>query len=131
MQGTDDEKGTERWFGKSWGASCCEASTHVKTPIGRPCLRCREPIRVGDQGLIHPLVHGVAEGKALVTLEPTHLDCFLKSVRPHGPDCPHCRGKDIREHTTDCQRNQTGLCTCQPMPAGRAHNPPHEGKRKA
>lgn len=108
---------THGWFGTSWGAPCCDPEDHVPTPIGRPCLRCREPIRDGDQGLISPLISMVGDVYT-GSIEPTHIDCFLKTVLPHGPECPHCRGKNPSEHAPDCRRNETGLCSCTPMPEG-------------
>ncbi len=111
---------SEPWFGKSWRAECCEASSHVATPVGRLCLRCREPVLMGAQGLLQPCVHGVKDGKVEATLEPIHLDCLVRSMRPHGPECPHCRGKSRwDEHHPDCQRKETGICSCVPMPEGK------------
>lgn len=106
---------THGWFGQSCGAPCCEPEDHVPTPIGRPCLRCREPIREGDQGLISPLI----TFSGSFSIEPHHLDCWLKGILPHGPECPHCRGVEPRLHNPLCQRNETGFCTCIPMPEGR------------
>ncbi len=77
------------WFGKSWGAPCCEPADHVATPIGRPCVHCAKPIGAHDQGLVSPLVR-MEDGKRLVSLEPTHIDCFLRAVLPCR-GCPHCR----------------------------------------
>lgn len=108
----------ERWFGTSWRAPCCDPNGHVPTPVGQPCMHCREPIKLGDQGLIHTVVHEVREGQARFTREPTHLDCYLRTIRKHGPECPHCRGKNPSEHAPDCRRNETGLCSCTPMPEG-------------
>lgn len=109
----------ERWFGKSWGASCCELEAHAPTPVGRPCMHCREPILEGSQGLIHPVVHEVIGDKAAYSMEPVHLDCFLRTIRPHGRECPHCRGVEPRNHAPGCgMRGESGLCTCIPMPEG-------------
>lgn len=110
---------THGWFGQSWGAPCCEPEDHVPTPIGRPCMRCREPIREGDQGLISPYVRDwkrEPDGDIRVTIEPHHLDCWLKGILPHGPECPHCRGVEPRDHAPGCAMRTTGLCDCQPMP---------------
>lgn len=105
---------THGWFGQSWGAPCCEPEDHVPTPIGRPCLRCREPIREGDQGLVQPLL---ALGE--VSIEPLHIECFLRSVRPHGPECPYCRGAERIDHDAECAyRKAGGVCSCREMPSG-------------
>lgn len=106
---------THGWFGQSWGAPCCEPEEHVPTPIGRPCLRCREPIREGDQGLVQPYVRD-CDGQWTASVEPLHIDCFLRSIRPHGPECPHCRGVEPHAHHPGCAMRTTGLCDCQPMP---------------
>lgn len=108
---------TEQWFGDSWGAPCCDPNDHVATPVGELCMHCREPIVLGSQGLIHSVVHAVEEGKVVWSREPTHVYCYLRTIRRHGPECPHCRGLEPREHAADCgSRGETGLCTCRPMP---------------
>lgn len=109
----------EKWFGKSWGAPCCDPNDHVPTPIGRPCMHCREPMVEGSQGLIRAVVHEVRGGKVHWTAEPSHVDCFLRTIRPHGPECPHCRGLAPRDHAPGCAMRTTGLCDCQPMPEGK------------
>lgn len=108
---------THGWFGQSWGAPCCEPEEHVPTPVGSPCLRCREPIREGDQGLVKPHIRDCG-GQWVGTIEPLHIECFLRSIRRHGPECPHCRGVEPRDHAPGCAMRTTGLCDCQPMPAG-------------
>lgn len=105
-----------RWFGKSWGAACCEAEAHTETPVGVACSRCREPILEGQQGLVHPHIDMLESGAMRSMMKPVHLECFLRTIRPHGPECPHCRGLEPRFHAAECQRRETGLCTCIPMP---------------
>lgn len=107
----------ERWFGDSWGAPACEAEAHIRTPIGQSCLYCKEPILEGQQGLIQHVVRVRTEGMA-VSEEPIHLDCFLRGVRPHGRECPRCRGKRRSEHAEGCAWLDTGFCSCTPMPEG-------------
>jgi len=110
---------SEHWFGKNWGAPACDPNYHVSTPVGVACMYCREPIILGDRGMMQTVVHGASEdGAVRATLEPAHLHCFLKRIRPHGPECPHCRGKELCEHAEDCQRNVKGYCTCLPIPPG-------------
>lgn len=77
------------WFGPSWGAPICDPGDHVATPIGRPCLRCGKLIVDGDQGLVSPYVR-LVDGVTKATIEPTHIDCFLESIRPC-PGCAHCQ----------------------------------------
>lgn len=112
---------TERWFGASWGAPCCEAEAHAPTPVGRPCMRCKEPIREGDQGLIRAVALEVVAGTIRSAMMPMHLDCVLRSIRPHGPECPYCRGAERIDHDAECGYRVRGdLCSCRPMPAGKA-----------
>lgn len=107
---------TERWFGKNWGAPACDPNDHAPTPVGQLCMRCREPILIGQQGILMPFVHYIEGTTGHVTIEPTHLDCFLRKMRPHGPECPHCRGKERHEHTLECQRSELDFCSCMPIP---------------
>jgi hypothetical protein len=78
----DEELGTVRWFGESWGAPVCDPRTHVDTPVGRPCaghghmhgpLR-PEAIEDGDQGVTVPWL-GVPRERLVY-----HLDCWLHEV---------------------------------------------------
>jgi len=101
-----------KWFGESWGAACCEEDEHVPTPVGESCARCKEMIRDGDQGIVSGLI--LLDGRMDVIAY--HLDCYLKGILPHGPECPHCRGVEPRSHAPECRRDETGLCTCIPMP---------------
>lgn len=107
-----------QWFGKSWGASCCEEDEHVRTPVWEKCTRCKEPIREADQGvgmyLLGEFSHRTA---ASVEMLYYHLDCYLKGILPHWPECPHCRGVEPRQHAPGCAMRTTGLCDCQPMAA--------------
>ena len=95
------------WFGKSWGAPVCDPEDHAETPVGSKCWRCKECIAKDDQGVTMPLV-GV-EG---VTMIHAHLDCYLESILPHGPDCKHCRGKERGQHALRCEYRQGGDCNC-------------------
>lgn len=98
-----------KWFGKSWGAPCCDPEDHVPTPVRETCLHCLELILVGDQGITAPLVLGPDR----VVMSAAHLDCFLKRVLPHGPECPHCRGRARKDHALRCNQRQTGGdCNC-------------------
>jgi hypothetical protein len=104
-----------QWFGKSWGAPCCEEDEHVPTPVNELCARCRELLLEGDQGVVMPFV---ALGQA--GFLAYHLDCYLKGILPHGPECPHCRGAVPIDHDRDCAYRLRGdNCTCIPMPEGR------------
>lgn len=105
-----------QWFGKSWGAPCCAEDEHVATPVWERCSRCREPIMPDDQGMVMPLV---AEFGSVERIS-THLDCYLKQINPHGPDCPHCRGAERIDHDRDCAYRMSGEnCTCIPIPGSK------------
>lgn len=110
----------EQWFGDSWGAPCCDPNDHAPTPVGQACMHCREPIKLGDQGLIHAVGHFNEERPLTWTMEPTHVDCYLRTIQQHGPECPHCRGAGAQiDHDRECAyRVSGGNCTCRPMPGG-------------
>lgn len=96
------------WFGKSWGAPVCDPESRAPTPVGSKCMRCEELIATDDQGVTLPYV-----GNPGVTLAHWHLDCYLKTILPHGPDCKHCRGKEREEHHHRCAYRQVGgECNC-------------------
>jgi hypothetical protein len=96
------------WFGKSWGAPVCDPEDHVPTPVGALCMRCQERIAKDDQGVTLP-----ATGFEGMTLAHWHLDCYLKTILPHGPDCMRCRGKEREEHHPCCEYRQGGgECNC-------------------
>ena len=81
-----------KWFGKGWGAPCCEPGDHVATPEGQLCVRCEKPIEADAQGFVLPLMK-----ESGATMVPYHHACLLASVLPC-PGCEHCRpGGDIRD----------------------------------
>jgi hypothetical protein len=99
------------WFGESWGAPCCKPDDHVETPVDQTCLRCGEPIASGDQGLT--MVHVESCDPPVASVRATHLDCFLKQILPHGPDCPRCRGMGRNQHALRCEYRRGGSeCNC-------------------
>lgn len=55
-----------------WNA---ELGPPVPTPIGEPCIRCKEPIAIEDSGVIMPLVD---EDGARAVAE--HRECFLRAI---------------------------------------------------
>lgn len=62
-------------FGEKWDAPVCDDAREVSTPVGTPCQECREPIELGDRGLLEIVVR--LEG---TTVEPIHRECHLRSV---------------------------------------------------
>jgi hypothetical protein len=97
------------WFGAPWNPRCCDPGERSSVPEGGRCSGCDAPIVEDDQGFLIP--HCPLKG--MPELRPIHLDCFLKTVLPHGPSCEHCRGKNKQEHATFCEYRQgTGNCNC-------------------
>jgi hypothetical protein len=66
-----------RWFGETWGASCCKQESHVATPLGRPCAECTQLIELHDQGVMMPAIN--AQG-AHVGDTIYHRICFFKHL---------------------------------------------------
>lgn len=74
---TDDDIGTVRWFGESWGAPICDPRANIPAPIDQNCLACHLPIKSNDQGvgtLSYGIEHSV-DGYVYY-----HLDCFLAEI---------------------------------------------------
>ena len=69
----DDDIGTTRWFGESWGAPVNDPRTHVETPTNERCLECLLWIRAGDQGFQIP----GGETPGHVTF---HKQCFFDAI---------------------------------------------------
>ena len=67
----EDDLGTVRWFGESWGAPMNDPRTQVPTPTWERC-DCGQPILTGDQGLSIPKSEG---GRVFY-----HLVCFYQSL---------------------------------------------------
>ena len=89
MTDQEEELGTVRWFGRSWGAPVCRPAANVPTPVGEPCAwgGADLPIHLGDQGVG---VLDVTTGRFVWY----HLDCWLRwvagglaseSLDPRGP----------------------------------------------
>jgi hypothetical protein len=78
----DDDIGTLRWFGESWGAPVCDPRAHVATPVGLTCLGHphmhegrSEVVEPGDQGVTMPFVR-----HRRVDTVAYHLDCWLHEI---------------------------------------------------
>lgn len=82
LQGVDLRYARPRWFGEDWGAEAIHPDDHVDTPVGIPCMRCAQPIVLGDQGLILTLVTTLGlERKIIGTMPVTyHLACWSAMV---------------------------------------------------
>lgn len=80
---TDDDLGTLRWFGESWGAPVCDPRAQVRAPVGAVCIghdhlhSARSSfIEYGDQGVTMPYLGGYALPGGVVY----HLDCWLHEI---------------------------------------------------
>lgn len=72
----DDDIGTVRWFGESWGAPICDWRAHIDNPGAARCLDCNHYIESDDQGI---------STVASLSIDPSgrvyyHLDCFLRML---------------------------------------------------
>lgn len=76
-------------FGPPWNAPVSDASVFVATPVGKPCLNCREPIADGDRGFLRPVMR--ADG---ATVEPLHAECEMIGLAGHTWGVCHCTGYD-------------------------------------
>lgn len=63
----DDDIGTVRWFGESWGAPANDPRTRIEAPVGL-CVECHLPISSDGQGVTIPS----GEGRAIF-----HKICFF------------------------------------------------------
>lgn len=65
-----------QYFGDRWDAPMLDDAVQVATPVGEPCLYCREPIVAGEQGAM--VVHIYAAHAAAI--RPAHRECHLRAV---------------------------------------------------
>jgi hypothetical protein len=73
------------WFGKHWGASICDTTSHVSTPTGETCIHCGEPIKILDDGLIMPVGELSSDEvrvppRHIGASAPIHLVCFMREI---------------------------------------------------
>lgn len=71
-------------FGGPWGAIKCD---EIETPVGELCVRCKVPIKEGDQGVVMPLM--VNLGTWIPVAE--HRECVLESIL--GPNWRQATGE--------------------------------------
>lgn len=69
-QREDDDIGTVRWFGESWGAPINDPRARIETPAAEKCIDCSRWIMNDDQGVRIPSREFVYY----------HLDCFLRDI---------------------------------------------------
>jgi hypothetical protein len=73
---SDDDIGTVRWFGDSWGAPMNDPRARIDTPTHRQCLGCFRWIESDAQGVQIAASPEVAPEGTVVY----HLDCFLEEI---------------------------------------------------
>jgi hypothetical protein len=68
-----------RFFGDPWESPQHEgAAERAATPVGVPCIHCREPFIEGDRGVYVTVLH--AAMPPFSTAEPAHRECFLRAI---------------------------------------------------
>lgn len=71
-----------KWFGEPWPndverAPICEDDLgKVRTPTGKPCFWCEEPVLTGDRGIMMV----VSENYQGAREAPWHIECFVRST---------------------------------------------------
>lgn len=96
-----------QFFGERWDAPRADNASPVPTPVGEPCLHCREPIEDGDRGLLMPYVTDIVDGKPIGGTEPVHMECDLRTlgnVYHYGGQCRYIG--DCHQHETGTWRDQ-------------------------
>lgn len=79
------------YFGYAWPAGVERVGVvEVPTPVGAPCLRCRQPMAEGDQGYVRAVLRD--EGEA--TDEPVHVECEALGLTGHAFGVCSCTGYD-------------------------------------
>ena len=76
VNSVDDDFGTVRWFGPTWGAPINDPRAEVSIPLGENCIECGVYFDHGDPGV------AIRSGMVHVFF---HRNCFLDSIGvPHG-----------------------------------------------
>lgn len=78
----NDDLGTIRWFGPSWGAPVCDPRTNIPTPVDTFCEGCSQRITQGENGVTYPYWDGYgpdgSDGSGGIVAY--HRECNLRSV---------------------------------------------------
>lgn len=96
------------YFGPRWHAPILDDARHAPTPVGHPCLRCREPIADGDRGFVRAVWRrsGMPVDAAtlanpedlppdgVASIEPIHAECEAIGVVGHQYGVCTCTGWD-------------------------------------
>lgn len=70
---TEEDLGTVRWWGESWGAPVCDERIHIPTPVREKCAECGRLIHEGHRGAS---ILYVATGE----YQHWHLGCSLRAL---------------------------------------------------
>lgn len=65
------------YFGEPWDAGVCETGKHVPTPVGEPCMLCRQVVEVGDRGLFTWYVRAKPAPPKQC---PVHRECIMRET---------------------------------------------------
>lgn len=90
------------YFGEPWNPSIAKGE-QAPTPLGAPCLFCKEAIKEGDQGMLMPYIAlDPSRQEVMARLAvPVHLECLLRqaygSVAHQQRRCA-CFGGDGEDH---------------------------------
>jgi hypothetical protein len=87
------------YFGPRWDAPMLDGAVQTETPVGKACMRCGEPIREGEPGLMRYIVPGIARGEA-ATEEPIHAECDAIGIVGHQYGICACEGWDTGSRRT-------------------------------
>lgn len=66
----------QAFFGEPWPSGICDDGHQEPTPVGVPCLSCREAIGPDDRGTFMFVVHSETEA----TWQPQHIECGLRTT---------------------------------------------------
>lgn len=105
-----------RWFGEPFPsrehpAPMFELTEEVETPVGEPCLRCEEPIEVGDRGVMMPMLDESGEREVALHYE-CHIRSIMGSVKHIRGECGCVTGKfedDDAEYATPREAARAAL----------------------
>lgn len=82
---TDDDLGTVRWFGRSWGAPINDPRAEIEVPVGAQCISCNVMFEDYHRGVRIPWAAATMEeyrqreaSGDLYTYY--HLDCWMRSI---------------------------------------------------
>ena len=91
------------YFGPRWDAPMLDPEYNpiqLSTPVGAPCMRCREPIADGDRGLVYLFTRSLPGGESEPMIEAIHAECDLLGAVGHRLGVCSCTGFDTTDRET-------------------------------